>query len=153
MKQIAGIDSNNFNVLIVDDIPLNLMLLDMMLKPFKFKIVKAFSGRDALNAIQERLNTPDHIDLAIVDLMMPNIDGYQVIEYVRNGCHNDEFNIPALSKSELPIVILSAMNLSDDVTRALNLGANQFLTKPLVQDQLFNTITHELTLKVEADNK
>lgn len=153
MKQIAGIDSSNFNVLIVDDIPLNLMLLDMMLKPFKFKIVKAFGGRDALKNIQDKLNTPDQIDLVVLDLMMPGIDGYQVIESVRNGCDNDEFHIPALSGTDLPIVVLSAMNLTDDVTRALNLGANQFLTKPLVQDQLFNTITHELELKVGAGNQ
>lgn len=151
MKQIAGVDSSNFNVLIVDDIPLNLTLLDMMLRPYKFHITKALNGKEALEAIQSKINTPDSIDLAIVDLMMPVIDGYQVIEYARQGCHNEDFDIPAQSTTEMPIIVLSAMNLSDDVSRAMTLGANQFLTKPIIQEQLFNAVEYELSVKVEGN--
>ena len=64
MKEIAGVCSNTFKILIVDDIPLNLLLLDKMLKPFEFQLVKASNGREALHAIQERLGTPEEIDLA-----------------------------------------------------------------------------------------
>lgn len=115
MKEIAGVCSNTFKILIVDDIPLNLLLLDKMLKPFEFQLVKASNGREALHAIQERLGTPEEIDLAIVDLMMPDIDGYKVIEVLRNGSNDGEFNIPAHSKEKLPIVILSGMNFSEDM--------------------------------------
>ena len=97
MKEIAGVCSNTFKILIVDDIPLNLLLLDKMLKPFEFQLVKASNGREALHAIQERLGTPEEIDLAIVDLMMPDLDGYKVIEVLRNGSNDGEFNIPAHS--------------------------------------------------------
>lgn len=51
MKEIAGICSNTFKILIVDDIPLNLLLLDKMLKPFEFQLVKASNGREALHAL------------------------------------------------------------------------------------------------------
>lgn len=100
MKEIAGVCSSTFKILIVDDIPLNLLLLDKMLKPFEFQLVKASNGREALHAIQERLGTPEEIDLAIVDLMMPDIDGYKVIEVLRNGANDGEFNIPAPEQGE-----------------------------------------------------
>lgn len=138
MKEIAGVCSNTFKILIVDDIPLNLLLLDKMLKPFEFQLVKASNGREALHAIQERLGTPEEIDLAIVDLMMLDIDGYKVIEVLRNGANDGEFNIPAQSKEKLPIVILSGMNFSEDIKRGLELGANQFVTKPVVMAQLYS---------------
>ena len=140
MKEIAGINSNMFKILIVDK----------MLKPFEFQLVKASNGREALHAIQERLGTPEEIDLAIVDLMMPDIDGYKVIEVLRNGANDGEFNIPAHSKEKLPIVILSGMNFSEDIKRGLELGANQFVTKPVVMAQLYSTITEELTKKIQA---
>ncbi|WP_302951535.1 response regulator [Leyella stercorea] len=151
MKEIAGVCSNTFKILIVDDIPLNLLLLDKMLKPFEFQLVKASNGREALHAIQERLGTPEEIDLAIVDLMMPDIDGYKVIEVLRNGANDGEFNIPAHSKEKLPIVILSGMNFSEDIKAWLGAWcANQFVTKPVVMAQLYSTITEELTKKIQA---
>ena len=150
MKEIAGVSSNTFKVLIVDDIQLNLLLLDKMLKPFEFQMVKAGNGREALHVLQDRMGTPEKIDLLIVDLMMPDIDGYEVIESLRNGRHDAEFDIPAFDKQELPIVILSGMNFGDDVKRGLDLGANKFVTKPVVMTQLYNIVTEELTQKVQS---
>lgn len=150
MKQIAGINSNNFKILIVDDIPLNLVLLEKMLMPYEFQLVKAHNGREALKKIEEAQNEEGCFDLAIVDLMMPEIDGYQVIDYVRKGCHNDEFAVDAKNQAEFPIIILSAMNFSDDIQKGLSLGANQFLTKPVIMEQLYAAVTQQLTQKVEA---
>ncbi len=151
MKQIAGIDSNHFKILVVDDIPLNLVLLEKMLMPYEFQIVKAHNGREALKQIEETQNGEEKsFDLAIVDLMMPEIDGYQVIDYIRKGCHNEEFNVDAKNQTELPIIILSAMNFSDDIQKGLSLGANQFLSKPIIMEQLYAAVTQQLTQKVEA---
>lgn len=152
MKQIAGIDSSNFKILLVDDIPLNLILLEKMLKPYDFKMVKAHNGREALEQIEETQGTDDAYNLAIVDLMMPEIDGYQVIENVRNGCCNDKFKIAQKDKEQLPIIILSGMNFSDDITKGLSLGANQFLTKPVVMERLYTAVTEELTKVVASGN-
>ena len=71
MKQIAGIDTNRLKLLLVDDIPLNLILLDKMLKPYEFQIVKTNNGREALEQIQAVQDTPEAFDLAIVDRRLP----------------------------------------------------------------------------------
>ena len=104
MKQIAGVDSNQFKLLLVDDIPLNLLLLEKMLQPFEFQIAKASNGRFALQMIQDRQDTPDQFDLAIVDLMMPDIDGFQVIKSVRKGCDNADFHIHAMNKGIVTVL-------------------------------------------------
>lgn len=149
MKQIAGVDSNKFKLLLVDDIPLNILLLEKMLQPFEFQIEKANNGRVALKLIEQRQDTPEAFDLAIVDLMMPDIDGFQVIKCVRQGCNDDNFHINPKTKDELPLIILSGLNFDDDVAKGLKLGANQFLTKPIVMERLYATITEELTRKVK----
>ena len=136
MKQIAGIDTNRLKLLLVDDIPLNLILLD--------------NGREALEQIQAVQDTPEAFDLAIVDIMMPEIDGYQVLEYVRRGCPDGQFNITPKTKEEFPVIILSGMNFSDDVAKGMSLGANQFLTKPVVMERLYAAVNEELEMKIQA---
>ncbi len=152
MKNIAGVDSNNFRILLVDDIPLNLILLEKMLKQYEFKISKAKNGREALQQIEASQDTSEAIDLAIVDLMMPDIDGYQVIKYVRNGHDDDTFHIKARGKEDLPIVILSGMSSNDDIKKGLAFGANQYLTKPIIMERLYATMDEELTKKVQSGN-
>ncbi len=147
MRQIAGIDSNKFKLLLVDDIPLNILLLEKMLQPFEFQIAKANNGRVALQLIQERQDTPDAFDLAIVDLMMPDIDGFEVIKSVREGRDDADFHIQKRSKAEFPLIILSGMNFDDDIAKGLSMGANQFLTKPVVMERLYAAVTEELEKK------
>lgn len=149
MRQIAGIDSNKFKLLLVDDIPLNILLLEKMLQPYEFQIAKAYNGRQALKLIEQRQDTPDNFDLAIVDLMMPDIDGFQVISCARKGCDDGEFHIKARDKNDFPLIILSGMNFDDDVAKGLSMGANQFLTKPVVMERLYAAVTEELTKKVQ----
>lgn len=120
-----GIDNSQVKILIVDDIPLNVLLIDKMLAKFKFQILKANSGADALKIIEEQ---KPHI--LLLDLMMPGIDGYQVTEQVRR----------TISKEEMPIVILSALNSNDDVNRAITLGADEFITKPVMMERLHNCV-------------
>lgn len=151
MKEIAGKESSSFKVLLVDDIPLNLLLLDKMLKPFDFQIVKANGGREALQEVQKRWHTPDQIDLAIVDLMMPEVDGFQVIESLRKGYEMEGNAVPPQNKTALPLIILSGLSFEEDVKKGLALGANNYLTKPIVMNKLYDTVTQLLTEKVEAE--
>lgn len=120
-----GIDASQVKILIVDDIPLNVLLIDKMLAKFKFNVLKANSGADALKIIDEE---KPHV--LLLDLMMPGIDGYQVIEQVRK----------TISSEELPIVVLSALNSNDDVNRAMALGADEFITKPVMMERLHNSV-------------
>lgn len=119
------IDTTQVKILIVDDIPLNVLLIDKMLAKFKFQTLKANSGADALRIIEEE---KPHI--LLLDLMMPGIDGYQVTEQVRR----------TITKEEMPIVILSALNSNDDVNRAMSLGADEFITKPVMMERLHNCV-------------
>ena len=151
MKEIAGVNSDTFTILIVDDIALNLLLLDKMLKPFDFQIVKAANGREALETIQSRIGTPGSIDLAIVDLMMPEVDGFQVIESLRKGYEMEGNAVPPQNKTALPLIILSGLSFEEDVKKGLALGANHYLTKPIVMNKLYDTVTQLLTEKVEAE--
>lgn len=120
-----GIDSTQVKILIVDDIPLNVLLIDKMLAKFKFHILKANNGADALKIIAE-----EKPNILLLDLMMPGTDGYQVTEEVRK----------TITKEQMPIVILSALNSNDDINRAMTLGADEFITKPVMMERLHNCV-------------
>lgn len=115
------IDYSQFSVLIVDDVPLNLLLVDKMLTRFKFKTRKASSGQKALDAVAE-----EKPDLILLDLMMPGIDGFEVLSRLRN---NED-------TKDLHIVILSALNSDNDIVKGFKAGANDFITKPILMDRL-----------------
>lgn len=124
-----SIDQSKINILIVDDIPLNVLLIQKMLGKFHFNLLTANDGQAALDMI----NSKD-VDLVLLDLMMPIIDGYEVIERLR-----------AQEKTKaLPIVILSALNSNDDVKRGFSLGANDFITKPIIMDKLLDCISKQV---------
>ena len=74
------------------------------------------------------------MDLVLLDLMMPVMDGYEVLEHLRA---ND-------ATKELPVVILSALNSNDDVKRGFDLGANDFITKPIIMDKLLDSLAKQV---------
>ena len=123
------VDPSQVTVLIVDDIPLNVLLIQKMLAIFNFNLRTANDGQSALDSIAEQ-----RPDLMLLDLMMPGIDGYEVIRRVRA---NDE-------TADLPIVILSALNSNDDITKGFNLGANDFITKPIIMERLINCVSTQI---------
>ena len=73
-----------------------------------------------------------------------------MLEYVRRGCPDRQFSITPKTKEEFPIIILSGMNFSDDVAKGMSLGANQFLTKPVVMERLYAAVDEELEKKIRA---
>ena len=127
-------DYSNYNILAVDDIPLNLLLVQKMLSRFKFEIRTAANGQQALDAVSQRKP-----DLILLDLMMPGIDGFEVIKRLRED--------PATS--DIRIVILSALNSNEDVVRGFDLGANDFIMKPIIMEKLLNSVFTQLQF-VEA---
>lgn len=124
-----NVDQTQLTILIVDDIPLNVLLIQKMLGKFKFNIITANDGQTALDTIAEQ-----KVDLLLLDLMMPGIDGYGVIERLRA----DE------KTKDLPIIILSALNSNDDVTKGFQLGANDFITKPIIMERLLNCVAQQV---------
>ncbi len=120
-----NIDPSAVKILVADDIPLNIMLIEKMLARFKFNIIKASNGADALQKVEEH-----HPTLLLLDLMMPQMDGYQALEELRK----------TVSREELPVIVLSALNSNDDISRAMSLGADDFITKPVVMERLHNCV-------------
>lgn len=130
-------DYSKFNVLAVDDIPLNLLLVQKMLSKFNFKMRTAANGQQALDAVAAQKP-----DLILLDLMMPGIDGFEVIRRLRAD--------PATA--DIQIVILSALNSNEDVVKGFNVGANDFIMKPIIMEKLLTCVVTQMQL-VEAKNK
>jgi two-component system KDP operon response regulator KdpE len=99
-------------ILVVDDDTAILRLLSTNLKARGYEVITATDGEEALEAVQK-----DYIDLIILDIMMPKVDGVQVC------CHIREW-------SDIPIIILSARGDENDKVKCLELGADDYLTKP-----------------------
>ena len=116
-------DYSAFNVLAVDDIPLNLLLVQKMLSRFNFKLRTAANGQLALDAVAQQKP-----DLILLDLMMPGIDGFEVIRRLREDPET----------ADIQIVILSALNSNEDVIKGFNVGANDFIMKPIIMEKLAN---------------
>lgn len=123
-------------ILIVDDMTTNLLLLSDLLKDdCNIKISK--SGTKAL----EILNAPNDIDLVLLDIEMPDINGYEVCKELKNN--NKTKN--------LPIVFITAKNSEEDEEFALNLGAIDYITKPFSKVILKLRLKNHLELKLKTD--
>jgi DNA-binding response OmpR family regulator len=130
-------DYSKYNVLAVDDIPLNLLLVQKMLAKFNFEMRTAANGQMALDAVAAKKP-----DLILLDLMMPGIDGFEVIRRLRED--------PATA--DIRIVILSALNSNEDVVKGFNMGADDFIMKPIIMEKLLACVVTQMQI-VEARNK
>ena len=126
-----GIDVDKLTVLVVDDVPLNVLLIKKMLSQYTVQLKTANSGQAALDIIDKSMP-----DLLLLDLMMPGIDGFEVIRRLRA----DE------KTKKLPIIILSALNSEADIVKGFKLGANDFINKPIIMEKLISSVTTQLNL-------
>ena len=124
-----NIDVHKLKVLIVDDVPLNILLVRKMLGLFTFKVKTAANGQQALDMISNEVP-----DLMLLDLMMPGIDGFEVIRRVRASDDT----------KDLPIIILSALNSEADIVKGMELGANDFVNKPIIMERLINSVVKQI---------
>ena len=124
-------DFSKFTVLAVDDMPLNLLLVEKMLSRFNFRFRKAANGQQALDSVAE-----EKPDLILLDLMMPGIDGFEVIRRLRANPETQD----------IQIVILSALNSNEDVVKGFDVGANDFIMKPIIMEKLLSCVVTQLQL-------
>ena len=122
-------DYSMYSVLAVDDIPLNLLLVQKMLARYSFKMRTAANGQQALDAV-----SAEKPDLILLDLMMPGIDGFEVIRRLKNNPDT----------ADIRIVILSALNSNEDVVKGFNLGADDFIMKPIIMEKLLSCLVTQL---------
>ncbi|MBQ7640776.1 MAG: response regulator [Bacteroidales bacterium] len=130
-------DYSQYNVLAVDDIPINLLLVQKMLARYNFTLRTAVNGQQALDEVAKQKP-----DLILLDLMMPEIDGFEVIRRLKENPETADINI----------VILSALNSNEDIVKGFSLGANDFIMKPIIMERLLTCVTTQFQL-IEAKNK
>ena len=129
-------------VLVVDDQPPNIRLLEAILTPRGYDVRAASSGQEALDAIDEH-----EVDLVLLDIVMPGMDGYEVCREIRER--------PA--SAYLPVVMVTASG-DEQKIKALEAGADDFLTKPINQSELLARVAslarikrYQDTIKRQAD--
>jgi len=120
-------------ILIVEDSPTMRQLLAFALKRLKnVDIVEAQDGMDGLRKV-----TSDHFDLALIDINMPVMDGLKLVSLIRG-----EENI-----KDMPIVVVTTEGAREDRERALALGANEYLTKPIQANEVLSVAKGLLKLE------
>jgi len=129
-------ESGDYQILIVDDDPVNLQVLNNYLGLRRYRVTRASSGHDALALLDNGYDP----DLVILDVMMPRMTGYEVTRFIRLRWE----------RHELPIVLLTAKNRLEDEVVGLEAGANDYLTKPIVKEGLLARIETQLSLRHES---
>lgn len=123
-------------VLVVDDIPANVKLLEAKLGAEYFDVVTANSGEQALGLIEK-----EQPDIVLLDVMMPGMDGFEVCKRIKSN--------PATA--HLPVVMVTALDQVSDRVQGLEAGADDFLTKPVNDVALFARVRSLVRLKTMVD--
>jgi adenylate cyclase len=127
--------SGESTVLVIDDLPQNTRLLEAILTPRGYRVVTAGSGEDGLRLLRE-----EKPDLVLLDILMPEMDGYEVCRRIRED--------PATAF--LPVVMITASG-DQEKRRALETGADDFVTKPFDQTELLARVRSLVRIKQHHD--
>ncbi len=114
--------TERFSILIIDDEPDTVVLLKSMLMSAGFNVVSSGSGAEAVRKFP--IFKPD---LVVMDIMMPEMDGWETLQYIRQ-------------LSDVPIIVLSAMGTKEDVVNGLRHGVDDYVSKPFHRDELVERI-------------
>jgi len=128
---------NKPKILVVDDEERNLRLMEAMLIPLGYEVVLAQDGIEALNRV--RKIPPDVI---LLDVMMPKINGLEVARQLKE----DE------GTKIIPVVMVTALKEVEDRVKALEVGADDFLSKPVDKSELIATVNSQLKVKAYNDH-
>ncbi|WP_117193942.1 PleD family two-component system response regulator [Rhizobium terrae] len=123
-------------ILVVDDIPANVKLLEARLLAEYFDVLTADDGYKALAICDST-----HVDLILLDIMMPGIDGFEVCERLKANPRT----------AHIPVVMVTALDQPSDRVRGLKAGADDFLTKPVNDLQLVSRVKSLVRLKTLSD--
>ncbi|NVK00250.1 MAG: response regulator [Oceanospirillaceae bacterium] len=124
------------SVLVVDDNAQNRQFLADLLQPIGFVITEAADGLAAQSLLKQ-----SRFDLIITDLVMPEVDGFELVSWIRNS----------LSDAQTPIIVASASAFYDDQIRSLSAGANQFMPKPVDPFELLGRVAKLLNFEFAED--
>jgi putative two-component system response regulator len=123
-------------ILIVDDQPKNIELLEAYLVPEGYEIVKAVNGEEALEKL-----SGNQLDLILLDVMMPGMDGFEVIRRVRQDNTN----------RQLPVILVTALRETEDRVKGIEAGCDDFISKPVDKMELLARVRSLLKVKAYND--
>ena len=118
-------------ILVVDDDPMNLRMAEFILKKRAYKVIKAHSGENCLEILKN-----EKIDLILLDVQMPEMDGFEVLQILRT--------MPEYC--EIPVIFLTADDDRHTEVRAFKEGASDFITKPFLAEVVLQRVDHMLEL-------
>ncbi len=122
-------DYSKYTVLIVDDIPVNIILLKTMLKRTGVRIITAANGPDALDLVRK-----ERPHLVLLDIQMPLMNGLEVLDIIKKS--------PELRNTV--VIMVSAYTSAQDIEQSMKLGAAAFIKKPVIMDTFLESVTTEL---------
>jgi putative two-component system response regulator len=123
-------------ILFVDDQHLNIELLEAYLTPQGYEIVTAANGKEALEKLSE-----NKIDLILLDVIMPGMDGFEVTRRIRQ---DDKHRL-------LPIILVTALHETEDRIKGIEAGCNDFISKPVDKVELLAMVRSLLKVKAYND--
>jgi len=118
------IDNSNIKVLVVEDIPLNQLLMKTLLDDYGFERDMASNGRIAIEKLEA-----NKFDIILMDLQMPEMNGFEATDYIRN-----------IMKSDIPIIALTADVTTVDLAKCRAVGMNDYIAKPVDERVLYSKI-------------
>ena len=113
-------------ILIVDDDPRNIFALSATLRARSFDCLSCTSAEEAINL----LKTDEPIDAVLIDMMMPEMDGYEAIPIIKN----------IRSRNEIPVISVTAQAMVGDREKCLKAGADDYISKPIDVDKLLRVL-------------
>lgn len=127
----SKINRSDYKILIVDDVVSNVLLLKILLTNEKFQVCTASNGKMCIEMAKK-----EHPDLILLDVMMPDINGFDTAVVLKK----DE------ETKDIPIIFLTALNTPQDLVHGFQVGASDFLTKPFNKEELVMRVTQQISL-------
>ncbi len=139
----SKINRSDYKILIVDDVMSNVLLLKILLTNEKFQVCTANCGNACIEQARK-----EHPDLILLDVMMPDINGFDTAVIMKK---DDELK-------DIPIIFLTALNTPQDLVKGFQVGASDFLTKPFNKEELVMRVMQQISLVaakriIEKQNK
>lgn len=125
------INPSEYKILIVDDVLSNVFLLKVLLTNENFTIATANNGQQALEQVDK-----ESPDLILLDVMMPGMSGFEVVQRLKENPDT----------AEIPIIFLTALNSTTDIVQGFQVGANDFISKPFNKEELIIRVSHQVSL-------
>lgn len=144
--EITGMDTEvkSIRVLVVEDIALNQLLMKTLLDDFGFKQDIAANGKIAIEKLSQKVSTgaSESYDIILMDLQMPEMNGFEATEYIRNTL-----------KSNIPIIALTADVTTVDLAKCKAVGMNDYISKPVDERVLYSKIIGLIRKPAQTNNR